>query len=316
MRRTVPKAKDQGKDGQGMRTTWRRRFGAGGLAAGVLTALALAAAAGPWLSPVGYSERVGPALQPPTAAHWLGTDELGRDLLVRLLYAGRVSLAVGVAAALAAALVGTIVGLTAGNCGGWVDGLLMRGTDVFLALPALPMLLILAAVDLEKPLAALEDGLGKPRGTLTGLAQAPWLHILRTTAVVALFGWMRTARLVRAEAWSLRQREFVLAARALGVGGLRICLRHLLPHCLGPILIATAGAVGANILYESVLGFLGLGIPPPTPSWGSMLQNARAYSYYRAPWLIYAPGLCITATVLCVNVLADHLQERADPRRR
>jgi peptide/nickel transport system permease protein len=196
-----------------------------------------------------------------------------------------------------------------------VDNFLMRVTDAFLALPALPVLLVLASVDLEKPLLACQDWLGWEGGDLAGLAHAPWLQAGRLVFVVALFSWMGTARLVRAEVLSLRQREFVQAARAAGVGALRIGLRHLLPHCWGPILVATAVAVGNNILYESVLGFLGLGVPPPTPTWGGMLQSARAYSSYRAPWLIYYPGLCITAAVLCVNVLADRLQERADPRR-
>jgi peptide/nickel transport system permease protein len=276
-------------------------------AASVLTVMALAAVAGPWLSPFNYQERVGPILQSPSATHWLGTDDLGRDVLVRLLVAGRVSLAVGVAAALAAAVGGTAVGLIAGTQGGWVDGLLMRITDIFLALPVLPVLLILNAVDLEKPLTVV----GYPEW-----AHEPWLLGLRLVAVVALFGWMSTARLVRAQVLSLRESQFVLAARAAGVGGWTIALRHLLPHCLGPILVTSSAAVGSNILYEAVLGFLGLGIPPPMPSWGSMLQNARAYSYYRAPWLIYFPGVCITLTVLCVNFLADRLQEWGDPRQR
>jgi peptide/nickel transport system permease protein len=272
-------------------------WGAGGL----LVLLALAVVLGPLVSPFAYPERVGPILQPPGADNWLGTDDLGRDVLVRLLVAGRVSLAVGLAAALAAAVVGTTVGLVAGTWGGWVDALLMRITDVFLALPVLPVLLILTAVDLEKPLALL---------SLAEWAHEPWVLGLRLVTVVALFGWMSTARLVRAQVLSLRESQFVLAARAAGVGGLTIAWRHLLPHCLGPILVTTSTAVGGNILYEAVLGFLGLGIPPPMPSWGSMLQNARAYSYYRAPWLIYFPGLCITVTVLAVNFLADRLQER------
>ena len=290
-------------------------LGAGWIAVGVLAALAMAVVAGPYAAGRSYSERVGPALEPPDRWHWLGTDELGRDELVRLLYAGRVSLAVGVTAAVAAAVAGTAVGLVAGSSGGRVDGLLMRLTDAFLALPTLPVLLVLAAVDLEKPLAAIQTAVGRPDADLPRLANEPWLHAVRLVGIVALFGWMGTARLVRAQVRSLRQREFVLAARALGVGSLRIGLRHLLPHCAGPVLVATAGAVGGTILYEAVLGFLGLGIPPPMPSWGGMLQDARVYSYYRAPWLIYFPGLCITVTVFCVNILSDRLQERADPSR-
>ncbi len=291
----------------------RRKFrlpGAAGIAGSALCLLGAAVVIGPALSRFDYQERVGAILQPPDAAHWLGTDDLGRDVLVRLLYGGRVSLAVGLTAALAAALAGTAVGFAAGLGGGWMDGLLMRLTDVFLALPALPVLLILSAVDLDAPVADLQARIGRPDWNLTG-----WVYGVRLVVVVALFGWMRTARLVRAQVLGLRESGFVLAARAAGVGSGTIAVRHLLPHCLGPIVVTAAAAVGGNILYEAVLSFLGLGIPPPTPSWGSMLQNARAYSYYRAPWLIYFPGVCITVTVCCVNVLADHLQDRADPRR-
>lgn len=285
------------------------------LAGGVLLAVTLAAALGPALCGAGYAEPVGPVLEPPGPRHWLGTDELGRDVLVRLLHAGRISLAVGLAAALTAAGFGTAVGFAAGMAGRRVDALLMRLTDVFLALPALPVLVVLAAVDLEKPLASLQAWSDRPGWDLPALARSPLLHAARLVFVVALFGWMGTARLVRAQVASLRECDFVLAARACGVSGFRICLRHLLPHCLGPVLVATSAAVGSSILYEAVLGFLGLGVPPPAPSWGGMLQSARVYSYYRTPWLIYFPGLCITVTVVCVNVIADRLQERADPRR-
>jgi peptide/nickel transport system permease protein len=275
---------------------------------GVLLLLAAAVALGPVISPYHYHERIGPILQAPNPWHWLGTDDLGRDVLVRLLVGGRVSLAVGVAAAMASAVAGTAVGLCAGLRGGWVDSVLMRLTDIFLALPVLPLLLILSAVDLTGLLHSLQDWYG-------GVDWNFWLYAARLVIVVALFGWMGTARLVRAQVLSLRESQFVVAARAAGVGGWAIGVRHLLPHCLGPILINTSAAVGSNILYEAVLGFLGLGIPPPIPSWGSMLQNARVYSYYRAPWLIYFPGLCITATVFAVNMLADRLHEQADPRR-
>lgn len=283
--------------------------------AALLLLFVLSAALGPLLSPFPYWERTGPPLLPPGRTHLLGTDELGRDVLVRLLYAGRTSLAIGFAAAFAAACAGTAVGFVAGMGRPWVDGLLMRLADAFLALPALPVLLVLAAVDLAGPLESVLHSLGRDGDEAAVLARSPAAQAARLVVIVALFGWMGSARLVRAQVLSLRERPFVLAARAAGVGTVRICLRHLLPHCLGPVLVATAVAVGGTILYEAVLGFLGLGVPPPTPTWGGMLQSARAYSGYRAPWLIYFPGLCITVTVLCVNVLADRLQERADVRR-
>jgi peptide/nickel transport system permease protein len=284
-------------------------------AAAFLLVLALAALLGPSFSRHDYQERVGPALQAPGTERSLGTDDLGRDVLVRLMYAGRLSLAVGLAGALLAAVVGTGVGLAAGLAGRWIDSFLMRSADMFLAVPALPALLILAAVDLEKPLGALQHVVGGSAADVSDMAHAPAVQAVRIVIVLALFSWMGVARLVRAQILSLRQAEFVLAARAAGASGLRIGVRHLLPHCFSPILVATATAVASNILYEAVLGFLGLGIPPPVPTWGSMLQSARVYSYYRAPWLIYFPGLCITATVLCTNILADYLNERADPRR-
>ena len=286
-----------------------------GLASGLLAAILVAVALGPSLSASSYWEKVGPPLEPPGAKHWLGTDELGRDVLVRLLQAGRVSLAVGMAAAMAAALGGTAIGLLAGMRGGWVDTILMRVADVFLAIPALPVLLIVAAVDLEKPLAGLQAALGRAEWNLPALAFSPWVSAGRLLFAVSLFGWMGTARLVRTETQRLKERDFVLALRAAGVRQTRIAFRHVLPHCMAAIVVATSTAIAVNILYETALGFLGLGIAPPTPSWGGMLESARVYSYYRAPWLIYFPGLAITATVLCINILADRIQDWTDPRR-
>lgn len=269
---------------------------------------------GPLLCATEYFDRVGPALEPPSREHWLGTDELGRDEWLRLLVGGRVSLAVAAAAAMVAALVGTSVGFAAGLGGHWLDGVLMRLTDAFLAVPALPVLMILAAVDLEKPLAGVALAFGGNEHTAAALAQTPLVQGGRMVFALTLFSWMGTARLVRAQVAGLRQREFIVAARAAGVGDFRLCWRHMLPHCYGPILVAAAGSVSGNLLYEAVLGFLGLGLPPPTPTWGSMLHAARIFGTYRAPWLVYFPGLCITFTVLCTNRVTDALQEWADPR--
>ena len=197
------------------------------------------------------------AKQPASAAHPLGTDELGRDLLLRLLYGGRVSLLVGLAAALCAALIGTAIGLWAGYFGGWADAVLMRLTDGVIALPLLPLLIVLAAVDLTK--------LGLPHD----LATSQEVSLYRIVILVSLVGWTTVARLVRGATLSMKTREFVRAAQALGAGHGRIVLVHILPNVVSPIIVATTLSIGNIILLESVLSFLGLGIQPPLPSWGS-----------------------------------------------
>lgn len=283
-----------------------RRLGPGAaLAALVLAMLALAAAAAPLAElamgldaeAVDLFDR----LQPPSPAHPLGTDELGRDLLLRLLYGGRVSLTVGVVAALAAASIGTAVGLAAGYLGGRVDALLMRLADGVIALPLLPLLIVLAAVDLTK-LGVSPEAAGS-QAVLLG----------RLVVLVALVGWPTTARLVRAATLSLRQREFVAAARALGFSPLRVAVRHVLPNAAAPILVATTLAVGNVVLFESVLSFLGLGIRPPTPSWGNMLTGAQEL-IWESPRLAIWPGMLIFATVVSVNLLGDALRDALDPR--
>ncbi|MFL5334405.1 MAG: ABC transporter permease, partial [Geminicoccaceae bacterium] len=239
-------------------------------------------------------------LEPPSAAHPLGTDELGRDVLVRLLEGGRVSLAVGVSGALLAAAIGTLVGLTAGYAGGGVDALLMRLTDAVISLPLLPLLIVLAAIDLRKL------GLG---------ASGEFASVARIVLIVALFGWTTTARLVRASVLSLRTREFVRAAEALGAGPALILRRHILPNAAGPLIVATALSIGNVILVESVLSYLGLGVQPPMASWGNMLTGAQEL-LFEAPRLALWPGLLILVTVLAFNVLGDRLEAAIDPRRR
>lgn len=238
---------------------------------------------------------------PPSAEHPLGTDELGRDVLMRLLHGGRVSLAVGVAAALAAGLIGTAVGLVAGYFGGRFDALLMRVTDGFIALPLLPLLIVLAAVDLTR--------LGVP----ADVAGAEGASLLRIVALVALFGWTTVARLVRGATLATRSRDYVRAATALGAGNRRIMLAHILPNVAAPAVVATTLTVGNTILLESVLSFLGLGIQPPLPSWGNMLTGAQDL-VVSAPMLAVWPGLLIFLTVIAVNLLGDGLQDALDPR--
>jgi peptide/nickel transport system permease protein len=242
-------------------------------------------------------------LEPPSAAHPLGTDELGRDVLLRLLYAGRISLAVGVIGALLAALIGATVGLVAGYAGGGLDALLMRVTDAVIALPLLPVLIVLAAVDPAK--------LGLP----AAFGQGAGGSIGRIVLIVALFGWTTTARLVRASVLSLRRRDFITAARALGLGPMRIALRHLLPNAATPLIVATTLAVGNIILAESVLSFLGLGVQPPVPSWGNMLTGAQEL-LFEAPRLAVWPGLLIFLTVAACNLLGDALRTALEPGQR
>ncbi len=240
-------------------------------------------------------------LAPPGGDHPLGTDELGRDLLLRLLEGGRISLAVGLLGALGASLIGLAVGIAAGLAGGRTDALLMRLTDAVIALPLLPLLIVLAAVDLTK--------LGLPEALVGSTAGSVW----RIVVLVALFGWTTVARLVRASVLSLKRREFVLAARALGAGPLRIALWHLLPNALGPVAIATTLTVGHAILTESVLSFLGLGVQPPLPSWGNMLSGAQDL-LFEAPRLALWPGALIFLSVAAVNIAGDGLRRGLDPR--
>ncbi len=253
-----------------------------------------------WLGIDGAAVDLLARLEPPSAAHPLGTDDLGRDVLARLLQGGRVSLAVGLAGALLAAAIGTVIGLLAGYLGGAVDALLMRLTDMVISLPLLPLLIVLAAIDLGK--------LGLP-------AQGELAGVVRIVVLVALFGWTTTARLVRASVLSLRTREFVKAAQALGAGPAGILARHILPNASGPLIVATTLSIGNVILVESVLSFLGLGVQPPVASWGNMLTGAQEL-LFEAPRLALWPGMLIFLSVLAFNLLGDGLQTYLDPKRR
>ncbi|MCH8002923.1 MAG: ABC transporter permease, partial [Proteobacteria bacterium] len=221
--------------------------------------------------------------QPPSAEHPLGTDELGRDLLLRLLYGGQVSLFVGIVAAFCAALIGTAIGLLAGYFGGTLDTALMRLTDGVIALPLLPLLIVLVAVDLTK--------LGVPEALTT----SENISLYRIVFLIALVGWTTVARLVRGATLTMKAREFVRAAEALGAGHARIMLVHILPNVVSPIIVATTLSVGNVILLESVLSFLGLGIQPPMASWGNMLTGAQEL-IWDAPALAVYPGLLIFVT--------------------
>jgi peptide/nickel transport system permease protein len=235
----------------------------------------------------------------PSPLHPLGTDELGRDVLMRLFAGGRVSLVIGIAAALAAAALGTVIGLVAGYLGGWTDRVAMRVTDAIIALPLLPLLIVLAALDLGK--------LGVP----AALARSDDVSLVRIVALAVLVGWTTAARLVRGATLVTRNRDFVRAARSLGAGVLHILRVHILPNVLAPLVVATTLSVGDVILLESVLSFLGLGIQPPLASWGTMLSNAQQL-ITTAPLLAVYPGAMIFLTVIACNLLGDALQQRLD----
>ncbi len=254
----------------------------------MVVALVLLAICVPLLSPHSPSEPdLFNQLAPPSLQHPLGTDPLGRDVLTRLLYGARVSLAVGVLSSLISMVIGVAVGAIAGYYGGWVDNVLMRLVDLLLAFPAIFLLLILFAT-IQRSLVIVILFLG-------------------------LFGWLYLARVVRGEILSLRERDFILASRALGLGHGRLIVRHLVPNVSGAIIVTFTLDVALNMLAEGALSFLGFGVPDSTPTWGNMLNGAASY-YTRAPLLTIAPGLAITLAVLAVNFIGDGLRDALDPR--
>jgi peptide/nickel transport system permease protein len=224
--------------------------------------------------------------QGPSVPHLMGTDDLGRDELSRILYGGRVSLSVGLAVAVSAGIVGSAIGALAGSSGRFVDGAVMRFTDFFLAMPLLAVLMMVS------------HALGG--------------SILDIVIVLSLLFWMPVARVVRGSFLSIREKEYVEAARAVGAGRWRIVVRHMLPNAAGAIIVNVTLGVALAILTESLLSFLGFGIQPPTPSWGNMV-NSGADTMLTEPWLVWFPGLMILATVLAVNFLGDGLRDALDP---
>jgi peptide/nickel transport system permease protein len=239
--------------------------------------------------------------QPVSAAHPLGTDELGRDVLARLIEGGRVSLFVGLIAALFASVIGTTIGLMSGYFGGRIDVVIMRFTDGVISLPLLPLLIVLAAIDLSK--------LGLPNA----VANSENASLYRISIIVALAGWTTVARLVRAETLALRERTFVKAAQAQGATSGRIMRVHILPNLAASIIVATTLSAGNIILLESVLSFLGLGIQPPVTSWGNLLTNAQEL-IWDSPRLAFYPGALIFLTVIAFNFLGDGLRDAIDPK--
>ena len=266
----------------------------------VLGFMALAVLIGPLVYKVGINDIDFKArLAPPSATHWMGTDDLGRDILARVLYGGRISLAVGLAAMLMAITVGVLIGAIAGMARGWVDAVLMWVTDLFLSLPQLPLLLLLIFLFRDPLKAAF------------GLEMGIFILIV---LVIGGFRWMPVARLVRAQFFSLREKEFVEAARALGASQTRQVVRHILPNSLGPVIVAATIDIAAAILAESTLSFLGLGFPPDVPTWGRILYDSRDYMDLAMHWAMF-PGLAIFLAVLTINFIGDGLRDALDPRR-
>jgi peptide/nickel transport system permease protein len=225
--------------------------------------------------------------QPPSPAHWFGTDLIGRDEFIRALYGARVSLLVGAAAMVVSFSIGILYGAFAGAAGGIVDSLMMRFVDAMLSFPTFFLLLIISALTNKFSLTII-------------------------ILIIGLTSWPGLARLVRAEVLSLRERDFVEAARALGAGPVRLILRHLIPNALAPVVVAAAFAIGDNILAESSLSFFGLGVQPPSPSWGNMLQDALTPQAEAAPWMVLVPGLAIVITVLAFSTIADGIRVALD----
>jgi peptide/nickel transport system permease protein len=285
-----------------LREAWRRyrRHKLAVVSAALLLVLVLAVVLGPYLWRVGIDEIDFTArLQGPSLAHPFGTDDLGQDILARMISGGRISLAVGFAAMFVSVLVGTLIGALAGMSRGWVGHFLMWLTDLFLALPQLPLLLLLIYL--------FRDGLKAAFGPEGGI-------FILIVVVIGGLRWMPVARLVRAQFLSLREKEFVEAARALGASRARQVVRHILPNALGPVIIAGTIDVAAAIIAESTLSFLGLGFPPDTPTWGRILYDAKDYLDIAAHWALF-PGAAIFIAVVAVNFIGDGLRDALDARR-
>ena len=274
------------------RDAWRRmRKNRLAVASGVvLGAMVVAAIVGPWLSRYGYMEQnLSLGARGPSAAHWLGTDALGRDLLTRILCGTRVSLAIGIASALVSLVIGTVYGAIAGYSGGTRDGAMMRFVDVLYALPYLFLVILLVAV------------FGQ--------------NVLLLFIALGAVQWLTTARIVRGQVLSLKEKEFVLAARASGSGAGTIVFRHLIPNALGPVIVSFTLTVPGVILQEAFLSFLGLGVPPPQASLGALVNEGASHMDVY-PWTILFPGLTLAALLFSLNFVGDGLRDALDPQMR
>jgi peptide/nickel transport system permease protein len=261
----------------------------------VVALFVVAALAAPWLAPYDPNEQFFEGLtlegspKPPSAEFWLGTDLLGRDLLSRLLYGARTSLIIGVVANGAAVIIGTLLGLIAGYAGGLLGSVVMRFTDLMMAFPALLLAIALAAI----------------------FTPSLWIVAM----VIALVNWVQIARVIYTETRALTAREYIEAARALGAGHARILLVHLLPHLVPTILVWATLGIATTVLLEATLSFLGIGVRPPTPSWGGIIFESQSY-FLSAPWLVFFPGVAIMFAALAFNLMGDALRDVLDPTQR
>jgi len=250
----------------------------------LITALCMAA---PLVAPYEFDAiDLGSIRLPPSIRHWMGTDDLGRDLFTRVLYGGRISILIGILSAVLGAVLGSMIGAVAGFYGRWADNLLMRFTDTAYSIPTLPLLIVLSAYS---------------QAAVTSMV-----------LIIGFLSWMATARVVRSQVLSIKEMEYIEAARSMGASNVRIILRHILPNAAGPIIVGVTLGVGNAIIIESSLSFLGLGVQPPVPTWGNMLMDAQA-TMATKPWLTIFPGLAILLIVLAVNFIGDGLQDAIDP---
>ena len=261
----------------------------------IIAVVVAGAVLAPWLTAFGPDEQLfeGLTLQgaplPPNGTFWLGTDLLGRDLLTRILYGARTSLIIGIVANGVALVIGTLIGVTAGYFRGWIGAVLMRFTDLMMAFPALLLAICLAAV--------FEPSL--------------WIVAL----VIAMVNWVQTARVIYTQTSSLGEREFIDAERTLGAGTARILFRHILPHLLPTIIVWGTLGISTTVLLEATLSYLGIGVQPPTPSWGNIIFENQTY-FQAAPWLVFFPGAAILALALAFNLVGDALRDILDPTQR
>ncbi len=276
---------------------WRRlRRHPGAIAGLILLGLLVAAVGLANFSPYNpEASEMSIKFQPPSLQHWMGTDALGRDLLTRVLYGGRISLTVGLIVVAIALLIGVPVGALSGYYGGWLDVLLMRVTDTFLSLPSFMVLILLGAFLREIKIPLIERN-----------------NVLTIGLVIGSLSWMTTARLVRATFLTIKSMDYITAARSMGASDWRLISRHILPNAIGPIVVESTLELAYAIIEESGLSFLGFGIRPPTPSWGNLLSDAQNY-FVASPWLAIFPGLMIFLTIISVNYIGDGLRDAFDP---